>query len=117
MELIRDVLDQRVVDRHGHVMGRVDSVVLEVRPDAPPRLAAIELGPAVLAYRVRPVLGRWMAAILHGFGIGEGHPLRIGCGEIVRVDGQITVDLALADTPASAVERRLRAWVRAIPGS
>jgi hypothetical protein len=117
MDLIRDVLDTRVVDRHGHVMGRVDSIVLDIRADAPPRVTAIELGPAVLAYRIRPILGRWMAALLHGFGLGEGCPLRIQCGDILEIDRQITVDLTLGDTTAATLERRLRAWVTAIPGS
>jgi hypothetical protein len=117
MDLIRDVLDTRVVDRQGQVMGRVDNVVLEIRAGAPPRVTALELGPAVLAYRIRPILGRWMAALLHGFGLGQGHPLRIRCGDILEIDRQITVDLALGDTTAAMVERRLRAWVRTIPGS
>ena len=62
MDLIRDVLDKRVVDRHGHVMGRVDSIVLDIRPDAPPHVATLDVGPAILASRVRPGLGRWVAA-------------------------------------------------------
>jgi hypothetical protein len=117
MDLIRDVLDTRIVDRHGHVMGRVDAIVLEIRADAPPRVTALELGPAVLAYRIRPILGRWTAALLHGFGLGEGRPLRIRCRDILKIDQQIAVDLTLADTPAATVERRLRAWVSAIPGA
>ena len=53
MDLIRDLLDKKVSDRNGREMGRVDSVILDVRDGAPPRVAAIEIGPAALAYRVR----------------------------------------------------------------
>lgn len=117
MDLIRDLLDKKLVDRHGRDMGRVDSLIADVREGAPPRVTALEVGPAVLAARVHPILGRCAAALEHVFGIDEGRPLRIPIADVVEVNQQVKVDLAFGETAAAAVERRLRRWVSSIPGS
>lgn len=117
IELIRDVLDKEVVDRHGREMGRVDSIVIALRPNRQPQVTAIEIGPAVLAYRVRPVLGRLMSAVEHAFGIDEGRPLRIRFGDILGIHKHVKVDRAFGETVAATVEQRLRAWVGALPGA
>ena len=62
MDLVRDLLDKKVVDRNGREIGRVDSVVLENGRHGPVRVSAIEIGPAVLAYRPVPpstTTARW----------------------------------------------------------
>jgi len=117
MDLVRDLLDKRVVDRNGRDMGRVDAVILELRGGASPRVAAIEIGPAVLASRVHPTLGRWVAALEHAFAVDDGRPTRIAVGGILDITDRVKVDCAFGETPASSVERRLRAWIGAIPGS
>ncbi len=117
MDLVRDVLDKRIVDRNGRDMGRVDAIVLELRRNAPPRVATIEVGPAVLASRIRPVLGRWIAALEHGFGIDEGRPLRISFDSLLQNTDLIKVDVAFGETAAATVEQRLRRWIGGIPGS
>lgn len=117
MDLVHDLLDKKVVDRNGREMGRVDGIVIEVRDDATPRVAAIELGPAVLAQRIHPILGRWVAALEHGLGIDEGRPVRIPFSAILNIEDHVTVDLAFGETAAATVERRLRRWVAALPRS
>ena len=117
VDLIRDVLDKAVVDRHGREMGRVDSIVIAVRPNRPPQVTAIEIGPAVLAYRVSPMLGRLMSAVEHAFGIDQGRPLRIRFGDILGIHRHIKVDRAFGETVAATVEQRLRGWVGSLPGS
>jgi sporulation protein YlmC with PRC-barrel domain len=117
LDLIRDLLDKMVVDRNGREMGRVDSIILEVRENDPPRVAGIQLGPAVLAKRVHPLLGRWVAALEHGFGVDEGRPLTIPFGAILDIHDDVKVDLAFGETSAATVEHRLRRWVGSIPRS
>lgn len=117
IELIHDMLDKEVVDRHGREMGRVDSIVVALRPSRPPEVTAIEIGPAVLAYRVRPILGRIMSGVEHVLGIDEGRPLRIAFGDILGIHSHVKVDRAFGETVAAALEQRLRAWVGALPGS
>ena len=52
MDLVRDVLDKQLVDRHGTKMGRVDGIVVELRPGRPPEVIALETGPLTLARRI-----------------------------------------------------------------
>jgi sporulation protein YlmC with PRC-barrel domain len=117
MDLVRDVLDKKVIDRNGREMGRVDGIVLTLRRGTPPRVAALELGPAVLAHRLRPILGRWVAGLEHAFGIDEGRPLRIPFGAVLNISDQVKVDLAFGETAAATVEQRLRRWISSIPRS
>jgi sporulation protein YlmC with PRC-barrel domain len=117
MDLVRDLLDKKIVDRNGREMGRVDRIVLRADEGAPPVVVALELGPAVLAGRIRPVFERWVAGLEHAFGVDEGRPLRIPIEKVTAINDYVTVDLAFGETPASTVEQRLRKAVGAIPGS
>jgi hypothetical protein len=117
MELVRDLLDKRISDRNHREMGRVDRVILRLRPGAPPRVIALEVGPAVLAARLHPVLGRWVAALERACGVGEGRPLRIEMGDVIHVHDHVTVDKAFGETAAATVERRLRRLMAFIPGA
>ncbi len=117
MDLVHDLLDKKLVDRNGREMGRVDSIVLEIRGDAPPRIAALEVGPAVLAYRILPALGRLVSGLEHAFGIDEGRPLRIPTGKIVGIAEHVKVDVAFGQTSAATVEQYLRRLVGRLPGS
>ena len=117
MDLVRDILDKKVTDRNGGEMGRADSIVLEIREGAPPRVVGLEIGPEVLAHRVHPLLGRWVAALQYALGISEGRPLRIAFSEILDITDDVKVDRAVGGTAAATVEQRLRRWISAIPGS
>jgi hypothetical protein len=117
MDLVRDVLDKALADRNGREMGRVDRVVLDVRDGAPPRVAAIEVGPTVLADRLGPLVGRWAAGIEHAFAVDEGRPVRISFREVLDITDSVKVDLAFSDTAVATVEQRLRKRITPIPGS
>jgi len=71
----------------------------------------------VLAYRVRPILGRLMSAVEHALGIDEGRPLRIPFDDILSIHNHVKVDRAFGETVAAALEQRLRNWVGSLPGS
>jgi len=120
MDLVRDMLDKEVMDRHGREMGRADSVVLEIRQGAPPRVVAIDVGPSVLLARVAMFLGRWVTGLEHALGIAEGRPVRIPFEEILdqelEKEDHIKVDLAAGETAAAALESRARTWFSGIPG-
>src|SRR3954454_21761280 len=117
MDLVRDMLDKKVMDRNGREMGRVDSIILRVEAAEPPSVLAFELGPAVLAARVTPLFGRWVAALEHGFGVNEGRPVRIAVADILHVHTHVKVDAAFGETPAATIEQRLRRWVTSLPRS
>ena len=117
MDLVRDLLDKKVVDRNGREMGRVDAVVITVRDGTAPRVEALELGPRVLAGRVRPILERWVAGLEHAFGVDAGRPLRIPFADVLDTHEHIKVDVAFGETAAATIEQRLRRWISAIPRS
>lgn len=117
IDVVHDVLDKHVVDRNGREMGRVDGIVLEVRENEPPRLAEVLIGASVLGARVNPVLGRWVHGLEHGLGIGDERPIRIAFSHVNAVGDSVKVDLAVGETGAETLERRLRTWLVKIPGS
>jgi sporulation protein YlmC with PRC-barrel domain len=115
MDLVRDLLDKLVVDRNGREMGRVDRIVLAVGAAEPPGVLAIELGPAVLASRVRPILGRWVRALEYAFGVNRGRPVRIPFAAVLQIHEAVKIDVAFGETACATIERALRRWVAAIP--
>jgi len=117
MDVVHDVLDKQIVDRNGREMGRVDGIVLDVREDAPPRLADVLIGASVLGARVNPVLGRWVHGLEHGLGIGDQRPIRIAFSHVDTVGEKVTVDLTVGETDVETLEGRIRTWLLNIPGS
>lgn len=55
IHLVRDLLDRRIVDAHGVIVGRVDGVELEVDPSGPPRVSTLLVGGSIPAARI----GAW----------------------------------------------------------
>ncbi len=112
LDLVRDVLDTQMLDELRDPMGRVDGLVLELRDGAPPRLAFIEMGGVVLARRIHPRLGAWLARVR---GVT---PFRIPWERVRNVGLDVEVDICRDDTPAMTIECWLRDHiVRHIPGS
>jgi hypothetical protein len=112
MNLVSDVLDKPVLDRHGHSMGRVDGLLLELRDGRPPIVRAIEIGPDVLAYRLYPALGRLAALVQQLLGLSTDRPLRVPFTLVQQTGLTINADLAAGDTGTGNVEHSLRAALR-----
>jgi hypothetical protein len=117
VDLVRDLLDKRVVDRNGRDVGRVDGIVLEMRDDAPPRVTGIELGPGVLAHRIHPLLGRLAAAVRYVLTGEMIDPLRINVVDLIDIADAVKADVAFGETRAAATEQMLRRWIRSIFGA
>lgn len=117
MNLARDVLDKRVVDRNGRDMGRVDRVVLRVSPGQAPAVTGIEIGPSAIARRLGRVIGCLADALECVFRLSEGRPVRLRVSEILGVDNHVRVSVAVGETAAAAVEQRLRRWIGSLPRS
>ena len=86
MDLVRDLLDQAIVDSRGHAMGRVDGIVVELRQEAPPRVVSLAIGATALGERLPPAIGRWVKAIQARLNIAGRHPAEIAVGDVV-LDG------------------------------
>lgn len=118
MNLIRDVLDNQIVDRNQRKMGKVDGVVMELCEGQPPRLAYIEVGGPTLARRLHPRLGRWVTSLGRKWGSNHGEPFRIPWSKVRDVGIDVEVDLEAESTPAFAWEHWLREHIIGrIPGA
>jgi sporulation protein YlmC with PRC-barrel domain len=117
MHLVRDILDERVIDRNGRELGRVDSIVFEMREDGPPLVSAIEIGFISAMQRVHPRLGRWARAIERWAGVAGERPVRIPFSKVRDLEPKVRVDLTSSEVDALAFEQKARAIVAAIPGA
>ena len=104
MELARVVLDQEVIDRHDHAMGKVDGIVLETRPGEPARVTHVVVGGTTLLWRIHRGLARWVERRRGN----EGRPAVIPWQRVLRVGVAVKGDGEGARSPARHWER----WVR-----
>lgn len=107
MDIIRDVLDNQIVDRNQRNMGKVDGIVMELRDGEPPRLAYIEVGVTTLAGRLNPRLASWVAAMASKWGAKQSEPFRIPWSKVRDVGIDVEVDVEAQETPALAYEKWL----------
>ena len=119
MRLIRDVLDNQVVDGEKNKVGRVDGLVIELRGDEPPRVLCIEMGAPVLARRLHPRLGQWLAAFWERLEDKRGEVVRIYWSSVRGVGIDVEVDLGAPEREAALAWEQ---WIRGhiidrIPGS
>ena len=117
MHAIHDLLDVQLVDQTGQNVGRVDGLLMQLRPGQPPRLVAMQVGSVVLAARISDRLARVWARLIGRFGF-DPEPVRVPMNTIrdIGVDVEIEID---PDTRAALlqVERWLKRHVIAsIPG-
>ena len=117
LDLVRDVLDKQVVDVEKTRMGRVDGLLLELRPGQPPRVKALEMGSVTLAGRVGPRTTRLVEA-LRRFSVRRTARFQVPWEKVLDVDREhLRVDLDQKETPAFDWERWLRRhFVRKVPG-
>jgi hypothetical protein len=109
MDLIREVLDKQLVDRNEDRLGRVDSIVAELREDAPPRVVQFELGFVPLSRRISVRLERLAAALHKRFAVRRSARYGIPWSQVTDVTmHHIQVDVIADETVAYDWERWLR---------
>jgi sporulation protein YlmC with PRC-barrel domain len=117
MDVIRDVLDNQLVDRNQRKMGKVDGIVVELREGKPPRLAYLEVGLPVLARRLHPRLEHWITAIENKWGAKHSEPVRIPWSKVQDIGIDVDVNVEAEETAILAWEKWLREKViKRIPG-
>lgn len=118
LDLRHDVQDAQLVDRRHENIGRCDALMLELRDNEPPRLAAMLIGGPVRSERI----GRWMTAlrrVLPGRkDEKEGGVSRIPFRLVRSIGKTIEVDVVRADLPSEHLEQWLaRHVICRIPGA
>lgn len=107
IDLARDLLDVRLVDRDDRMIGRVDGVVLELRDGRPPRVAAMEVGLLTAARRIHPGLAALLRRVVRRFPVRPPTlRLPLTLFRDVGVDIQLDLD-ASSDRRLLRVERWL----------
>jgi sporulation protein YlmC with PRC-barrel domain len=94
MDLGRQVLDQQLVDRSNLNIGKVDGIVLTLRDEGPPRVAAILTGGHILAARLHPWIERLAARLTRRCGPVASEPFRIPWSKVKKIGVDVKVDVA-----------------------
>jgi hypothetical protein len=113
MDLIRDVLDNQLVDRNKRRLGKVDGIIAELQPGQPPIVKCIEVGLVAKARRFYPGLAKWLGRWSQPSRIPWTAIIDIGTDvEVAPGGGETTLLNTLLNT-----ERRARKIVCKIPGN
>ena len=116
--MIRDVLDNQLVDRDKRPLGKADGLVIVLRKDKPPRLAYIEVGMSTVAHRLSTRLGRFAERLGRKWGVRHGKPFRLPWAKVRDVGIDVDVDVVADETPLMDWEKWLNKHiVGRIPGS
>ena len=117
MNIVRDVLDKKILDCEDTEVGRVDGVLLEFEEGSQPRMVRLEIGGEILAARV----ARWLVPITRWLRSAWG-PKRepivgIDWAHVIRMERDLHLDIRADDTQALAWEHWLSEnIIQRIPG-
>jgi sporulation protein YlmC with PRC-barrel domain len=118
MRLGQALLDQQVVDRQDKLMGKVDGIVLELRPGRPPKVARLVIGGGTAAHRVHPRWGAWVVRWRRRWGPKNDEPLQVPWSRVRKIGVDVKVDLDAERTAALAWEHWIRDHIIAhVPGA
>lgn len=118
INVIRDVLDNQLVDREQNPIGRVDGLIMELRDEGPPVVTAIELGAATLARRSHPLVHKIVHALGKRWGLRGGESWRIPIEAVRDIGIDVEVNLSAEETASMDYEKWvLDHFIKRIPGA
>ena len=100
MNLVRDVLDKKLIDRENCEMGRVDGLVMQVGEKSQPRITHIQLGGETLWMRLHPVVASLSTKLGRMWGPRRGEPVRIPWSRVLTAGKDVKLDVKARDTGA-----------------
>ena len=100
MDLIRDVLDQKLIDRENCDMGRVDGLVMHVGERSQPRITHIQIGSTTPWMRLHPAVARLASKLARMWGPKRSEPVRIPWSRVMTIGRDIKLDVKGKDTGA-----------------
>jgi hypothetical protein len=117
MDLVRDVLDRKILDREDCDMGRVDGLVMQLGPHSRPRVTHILIGGTVPWMRLHPALARLATNLGRKWGPRRADPVRIPWSRVITAGRDIKLDVKARDTGAIDWEIWIaRHIIKRIPG-
>lgn len=120
IDLVRDVLDEQLIDRAETKMGRIDGFVLVLDEETgQPRIEHLELGFVVLARRIHPALERGLEWLRRRWSVRECARQIVPWSKVMDMASyHVQLDLDAEKTPAFDWEHWLRDHVvKKIPGA
>lgn len=91
--LLRDLLDNQLVDRETLPIGRIDGIALHVAHGKPPRVTYLESGILVAARRLGPRWERLAQFFTRRFGIRKEPVFRVAWKLVTKIDLDVHADL------------------------
>lgn len=117
MDLIRDVLDKKLVDREECNMGRASGLIMQLGENTQPHITHILIGGPTLWMRIHPAFGRFSEKLSRLWGPKRKEPVRIPWSRVETVGKDIKVDVEAKDTGALDWEIWVaRHFIERIPG-
>jgi sporulation protein YlmC with PRC-barrel domain len=114
-----ELLDRQLVDRDGHLVGKVDDLELELpdEPDGLPVVTAIVSGAGALSGQIGGDAGHWLAAVERRLSRGD-EPSRIPFALVRSIGSAVEVGGSREELETNRGERWARDVIIAkIPGS
>jgi sporulation protein YlmC with PRC-barrel domain len=93
MDLVRDVLDKKLIDREDCDMGRVSGLLMHVSENAQPRVTHILIGGSTLWMRLHPVFGRMSKRLAKIWGPKRDEPVKIPWSRVETVGRDVKLDV------------------------
>lgn len=100
MDLVRDVLDKKLMDREDCDMGRVSGLVMQVGENTQPRVTHILIGGETLWTRVSPALGRLSKKLGQMWGPKRRESVKIPWSRVETVGKDVKLDVEAKETGA-----------------
>jgi sporulation protein YlmC with PRC-barrel domain len=100
LDLVRDVLDKKLVDREHCEMGRVDGLVMHFGEHSQPRITHIQIGGTTLWTRVHPALGKLAERLARNWGPKRTEPVRVPWSRVVTAGKDVKLDVKARETGA-----------------
>ena len=100
MDLVRDVLDQKLLDREDCEMGRVDGLVMQLGEHSQPRITHIQIGGTTAWRRLHPAFARLSARLARMWGPKRKEPVRIPWSRVISVGRDVKLDVRVRETGA-----------------
>ena len=105
--LVRDLLDNQLVDRDKLNLGKIDGIVIHVAKGKQPRVTHLESGALILARRLGPRWERFVAFLTRHFGVRKNPVFRVPWSKVTKTGIDIHLDVDGVKSDAFAWEHWL----------
>jgi sporulation protein YlmC with PRC-barrel domain len=117
VDLIRDVLDKKLIDREDCKMGRAGGLIMQFGENTQPRITHIVIGGPTLWMRIHPSLGKLSTKLGHLWGPKRKESVMIPWSRVETVGKDVKLDVNAKESGAIDWELWIaRHIIERIPG-